>query len=362
MKRYFLVILAVLFLLVAIPVPKSADAFGECSDYGFMATYDYLSNSCKCNYGYVFEEDFLGNTTCVSGDSVCSDKYGYGSEYDSLSSSCECSYGYVFGKDSIGRTQCITETQSCQNQLGYNSRSTYGGQCECSYGYIIQGGQCVYGNTLCRSNHGLYSSYNDSDNSCECNNGYTLDDYGQCVEKQNNVYFTLKDVDTNEKRAIIKSEYDSAQYLITYGSGCYSSAMNRNNGRRVVVNLGTDFSLDTWDKIVLPDDDEICDIRSKERTYYDTFEEIAGEENSSDSNFYSVPHVPAQNVVSSIPKTPVVPKKEFVFIETPIDPPKQAVIKTQSNIRKCPSSTECPIIGSGEKSNAVAVNASFNDW
>src|SRR3989344_8977463 len=111
---------------------RPAYAYGECSEYGFMASYDYLSNSCKCMSGYVFGKDFLGKTTCVSGSSICYNKYGYNSQFDSLSNSCECSYGYVFGKDSLGQTSCISEDQVCTDQYGYNARSSYGGKCECS--------------------------------------------------------------------------------------------------------------------------------------------------------------------------------------------------------------------------------------
>ena len=127
--------IGVLLFAGAFFTQEKAYAYGECSEYGIWATYDYLSGGCKCMSGYVFGKDFLGQTTCVSGDSVCHDKYGYNSRYDSLSSSCECSYGYVFGKDLIGRTQCISEDQSCKNQYGFNARSTFGGKCECGYGY-----------------------------------------------------------------------------------------------------------------------------------------------------------------------------------------------------------------------------------
>jgi hypothetical protein len=158
----------------------------------------------------------------------------------------------------------------------------------------MQGGQCVYADTYCSSKYGLYASYDSVSNSCECDDGYTLDDYGQCVEKQNNVYFRVLDVDTDNNQAIIKSEYDYSQYLIKYGYGCYSFSFNRYVGRQIVVNLGTDFDLDIWDKIVLQDDDEVCDIESKERVYYDSFEEIANEEDYYE-NFYIPPSPPVQN-------------------------------------------------------------------
>jgi len=234
-----------------------------CSEYG-MAYEDY-SGYCKCMSGYVMGKS-LGNPYCVSGSSVCYDKYGYSSSYDSLSSSCECSYGYVFGKDSIGRTRCISETDSCQSQYGYNSRSTYGGKCECSYGYIFNDSKkCEYGNTVCSREHGIYASYDSLSNKCVCDSGYTIDDSNQCVKKQNNVLFTVKELDTDAKKAIIKSDYDYGYYLISYNAGCYANSFKRYLNHQIVVNLGTDFYLDTWDKIVLQDDDETCDITRKEK-------------------------------------------------------------------------------------------------
>lgn len=243
---------------------SSAKAYGNCSQYGIFAQYDILTNSCKCMNGYVFKDSFIG-TSCVSANSVCVDKFGYGAKYDLLRNSCTCTYGYVLGTDSIGRTQCITEDQACKNQLGQNSRSTYDNKCECSYGYVISGGKCEDGNSVCREKYGIHSSYNSSSNSCGCDNGYTFSDSNKCVKKQNNVYFVLKELNTDDRQAIIKSEYDNRYYLIHYGVGCYTRSFSRYISHQIVVNLGTDFNLDAWDKIVLQDDDETCDITRVER-------------------------------------------------------------------------------------------------
>ena len=258
------IVFSLLIIFLGLSVSSQTQAYSlGCSEYG-MAYEDY-SGYCKCMSGYVMGES-LGNPYCVSGSSVCYDKYGFGSRYDSLSGSCECSYGYVLGKDSIGRTQCISETDACQNQYGYNARSTYGGKCECSYGYVFNdSNKCEYGNTVCSRKHGIYASYDSLSNACECDNGYTLDDSNQCVKKQNNVYFTVKELDTDNKQAVIKSDYDFSYYLITYNSGCYASSFRRYLNSKIVVNLGTDFYLDTWDKIVLQDDDETCDITRREK-------------------------------------------------------------------------------------------------
>ncbi|MDP1706316.1 MAG: SH3 domain-containing protein [bacterium] len=360
-KIIFLMISAFLFV-GAFFMQEKVYAYGDCSEYGFMATYDYLSGGCKCMSGYVFGKDFLGQTTCVSGSSVCYDEYGYGSEYDSLSASCKCSYGYVFGKDSIGQTSCISEDQACKNQYGYNAKSSYGGQCECSYGYVISGGQCTYGNTLCHSKHGLYSSYDDLSKSCECDSGYTFNDSNQCVEKQNNVYFTLKELDTDERRAIIKSDYDYRYYLISYNSGCYSSSFRRHLNHQIVVNLGTDFDLDTWDKIVLQDDNEVCDITQVERVDSNTTLEPEEER-----TFYFIPKSPiivpprpTESLTTPVPKI----KKEFQFDETKkknFETKLFGEVNASAALRKCPSTTECDVVRYLNPKTKVDILAGYND-
>lgn len=245
-------------------------AYGECSQYGGMVTYSSYNNKCTCMSGYSFGTDSIGRTSCISDTQLCTDKYGYNATSD-YSGNCKCGYGYGFGKDAIGRTQCISLDSMCRDKLGYSSSyDSLSDSCKCSYGYIIRGGQCVSGRSYCSSTYGLYSSYNNSSSNCECDSGYTLDSTNQCVKKQNNVYFTVKELDTSEKKAIIKSDYDYKYYLVSYGSGCYSSSFNRYLNHKIVVNLGTDFDLDTWDKIVLQDDDETCNITHKERADYST--------------------------------------------------------------------------------------------
>jgi hypothetical protein len=239
---------------------NEAQAFGECSEYGPMVRYDSFSNTCECMNGYIMKDSYSG-TRCVSANSFCQDDLGFHSRYNSLSNSCECSYGYIIGKDSIGRTQCISEGSLCTNTLGFNSRyNTLTDSCECWSGYVIENGRCVDGGMFCSGNHGINSEYNDFENRCECEDGYTLDDFSQCVEKQNNAYFYLKELDVDSDQAIIKSEHDYEYYLISYGTGCFNFSFERYVDQDIVVNLGTDFSVDKWDRIVLQDDNEVCDI------------------------------------------------------------------------------------------------------
>lgn len=315
--------LIILFLLLTSLIsiaPTPSFAYGECSDYGPMAMLDSLTDKCKCISGYVFSTGVTGTPYCTSADIVCHDKYGYSSRYDSLSESCKCSYGYIFGKDSIGRTKCVSPDSVCTDKLGYNAQyDSISDTCECRSGYVISGGSCTSGDSVCRTKHGLYSSYNDYENVCECDDGYTLDDTNQCVKKQNNVYFTLKELDTSNKEAIIRSEYDYRYYLITYSSGCYDSSFRRYLGHQIVVNLGTDYDLDTWDKIVLQDDNETCDIRSMERA--DSSTTLLEEEEDS---YYS----PTINYNYKPVSNPPVTKPQPIIIATK-EPQKEVAVKKQ---------------------------------
>lgn len=232
-----------------------------CMDYGMA--YEDLGGYCKCMSGYVWGTNYSGQPYCVSGNSMCTKKYGSHSSYTSYDNSCGCDYGYIFSKDMFGDLKCTDPDDICYDKFGYGSEANSSGdKCQCKSGYEltekIGGFQCK----SCYSKYGLNSSYNYLSKKCECDDGYTLGNNGQCVKKQNNVYFKLNDLNTDEKLAIIRSEYDSRYYLINYGIGCYSSSIKRYLGSNIVVNLGTDFDVDRYDTVVLYDDDEVCDIRS----------------------------------------------------------------------------------------------------
>lgn len=259
------IFLSILFLISLIfLVPKESQAIG-CLEYGMA--YQDLNGYCRCYSGYVMRNNaggLFGGLYCVSYDTACKEDYGSGATSDS-SGSCKCRFGYVWGQDSLGRTKCIDGNQSCINQYGYNSSyDSLSNTCECRSGYVFANKK--YGAGLecqsCTSLYGSYSSYNRTTKNCECDSGYTLNEQKQCVKKQNNVYFYLKELDTNKNQAIIQSVFDNQDYLIEYRFGCFSFTFEGYVNKLIVVNLGTDFSLDMNDKIVLQDDNEVCEISS----------------------------------------------------------------------------------------------------
>ncbi len=344
-----------------------------------MSSYDSLSGGCKCYSGYVVGKNFLGEEGCISASQKCHDDYGYNSSYNSLTNSCECSSGYA-----VSGGTCVSEDQLCRNQLGlFSSYNSLYDECKCSYGYVISGGSCTDGNSVCRSKHGIYSSYDDLDNSCECDSGYTLDASSQCIKKQNNAYFTLKELDADIKKAIIKSDYDYRYYLISYNTGCYSSSFNRYLNDQIVVNLGTDFDLDTWDKIVLQDDNETCDITRVENANSSTT--LKPEEEEESSYYYAsqpspaVQAQPAENI-NVLPQTnkpniapeqpkPSVPSsqtKKFQIDETKItllNSPIVETLITPGAFRECPSK-ECPVIRYYAETAEITILGDYNsgEW
>jgi hypothetical protein len=360
---YKILIICLLLIFSFFTNDKIANAYGECDDYGVMAMYSSYNNKCTCMSGYSFGTDFMGRTSCISDTQLCTDKYGYNATSD-FSGNCKCRYGYALGKDSIGRTQCVSLDSMCYDQLGYSSRyDSLSDSCKCSYGYIIRGGKCVSGTSYCSSTHGLYSSYNNSDNKCECDSGYTLDDANQCVKKQNNVYFTVKELDTDEKTAIIKSDYDYKYYLISYGSGCYSSSFNRYLNHKIVINLGTDFDLDTWDKIVLQDDNETCNITRKERADYSTTLKPEPQKTSvTNSPLIYSPTPPTITIPKENMVTTTKSNKDFEVKDSEVSILKGiGTLSKPTAFRKCPS-VECSLIRYYAETSELKITGVFGDW
>jgi len=312
-----------------------------------MATYSYLSDGCECMAGYVMSNEIMGRR-CVDGNNKCRDQIGYNSSYNSISGKCECDYGHV-----IHNGICQDLDDICHKQLGsHSSYNVLYDKCECDNGYYIQDDRCVEADDICYDKYGYHSSYNSlydkcecdsgyvlsqktygsgyecrsctdkhgihaeydySSKECECKDGYTPDDNDQCVKKQNNVYFRLLEVDTDNDMAIIKSEYDYQTYLIEYGYGCYSFTIDNYVGDQIVVNLGTDFDLDTYDTIVLQDDDEVCDITDVDRVSSGYSFENEDEEDEGRYYFPSIPlaNPPAPQPIQEKPKPePFVPTKQ----------------------------------------------------
>jgi len=100
-----------------------------------FSTYNYLSESCECNKGYIAQ-----NGRCQSMLTYCSLKYGFGATYSYLNNSCECKSGYVFNG-----YKCESGYSYCTGKYGYGARyNSLSDSCECSYGYEFNGSRCVY--------------------------------------------------------------------------------------------------------------------------------------------------------------------------------------------------------------------------
>ena len=231
--------------------------------------------------GYVFGTDLLGNKSCVNADGLCRDQLGNHASYNSLSDKCECDYGYY-----IENGECTSTDDICSGKFGYNSQyNILTDSCECKSGYVLS--QKEFGSGLecrsCTDKHGIHAEYNGLTKECECEDGYTPDDDNQCIEKQNNVYFDVIELDDENDEVVIRSDYDGSYYHVSYGIGCLS--FWRYEDKQIVVNLGTDYSLDTWDTIVLQDHDQTCNIVTKEKVYSD----FSLSEDEEESGGYYIP-------------------------------------------------------------------------
>lgn len=138
------------------------------------SSYNSVSGSCKCNYGYLVK-----GSSCVDADSVCWDEAGYNSSYDSLSNSCKCDSGYRLGSSG----QCISNDNYCSAQHGYGAEyDILSKSCACKDGYINDGSnRCTNATSYCMNTFGTHSSFDETTDSCTCDYGYELVG-GQCEE------------------------------------------------------------------------------------------------------------------------------------------------------------------------------------
>lgn len=264
---------------------------------------------------------------------------------------CKCMSGYIMGENMFGDSSCISEDQACKEAYGYNARADYGGGCKCGYGYVFDTNlsgdkRCVAGDQVCHIDHGYHSSYDSLSNRCECDSGYTFGDNNKCVEKQNNVYFKLLDINPeDDKELLIKSDYDYSKYKVRVGIGCLSSTIERYRGKNLVVNLGTDYYVDTFDTVVLQDDSQTCSIVYREKTYDDSFPEPEEEK-----TYYYTPVntyvAPSYTATPEPVQTPASEPTNFTY-DTPLEslttsdeaPENEAPSSDQGDAIEMPSTT-----------------------
>lgn len=132
-----------------------------------FSSYDSLSDSCKCNYGYV-----ASGGRCISQDQYCTDKYGYGSRFNILNDTCECSSSYVFDSS---KQECVSGLSYCWNKYGYNSSyDSLSKSCECSYDYRFNtlGTECISNDDYCQDEFSYGSEYSILKDGCVCKDGY----------------------------------------------------------------------------------------------------------------------------------------------------------------------------------------------
>lgn len=225
-----------------------------------LSTYNSLSGSCECIYGYVVGKDFLGNEACVSASSECRNRYGLWSSYNSLDKVCECSSGYIMGYDILGKKSCISADSQCREQLGNNSRyNSTKKVCECSYDYVISNGKCVTNDEYCHDIFGYGSKNNVLTDKCECKEGYVFNGT-KCEYDTNSSYSnsSASDLQNNNcpenstKSLLDKCTCNTGYIANTAKDGCIKRAcplFSELVGDSCVCNVG--YSFDSINKICI---------------------------------------------------------------------------------------------------------------
>lgn len=155
--------IGLLLVLVLFGIPFSSEAKSGCCSWHGGVDYCGASGFFICNDG-------SRSPTCTCGGSYFETipSCPIFASYNSLSGSCECMYGYV----SDG-TKCISEDTACENQYGYHATSSYGGKCKCRYGYKFneRGDKCVSNEDYCREMD-WNAEYDFLGDKCVCKDGY----------------------------------------------------------------------------------------------------------------------------------------------------------------------------------------------
>lgn len=138
-----------------------------------------LEGSYKCEC----KEGFYGNgITCLSGtckDSGCPENKECVSprKFD-----CQCKKGFLLKSDGscIDIDECSTEKRCHSNATCMNMPGSY--QCRCMFGFHGDGTSCLEGDCIddyCDANERCLSP---QESVCECKEGFSLDENGDCVD------------------------------------------------------------------------------------------------------------------------------------------------------------------------------------
>ncbi len=142
------------------------------------------------------------------------------SYYDGISS-CKCNYGYF-----LSGSKCVSGNTICKDQMGImSSYDSLSGECRCDHGYVIgNNGQCVSGNTKCSSDIGFMSRYNSITNKCECLSGYEFDGYSCKSKSKTPTSNSLDSYYVSNNKVVaepVSNTVPSGLYLVTkYSNKC----------------------------------------------------------------------------------------------------------------------------------------------
>ncbi len=220
MKKLYIFLVSLGLSLVFIPTAYAAHVNGYYRSNGtYVNGYERSAPDGNPYNNYSYPGNYNPNTGKVTGGN--SDTY-LNNYYSNSASSYTSNY---------------PTTPTCPINSYYDGVSS----CKCNYGYSVSGGSCVSTNTLCHNQVGYNSSYNSSDNTCQCDSGYILNASGKCTLAVSQPSQTSI---SSNSGVVVYNKAGCDYFIVSDGTGSYSlfewyGGYNPSNGEILKGNFHT---------------------------------------------------------------------------------------------------------------------------
>ena len=233
-----------------------------CSQYWFaLATIDW---KCECMSWYRFWKDFMWETKCISSSTYCRDTYWWNSR-SNINDECVCNNWYHFETTTSllwKKVQCV-KNKSCSDIYWFWATENFSWNCICRNWYIwwekYWKDYCIDWYSFCTEKYWYNISFNQINNSCECNYWYIIKDW-KCEKKHNSAYFFLSEYNDDKNQAIVISYTTKKVYLIELRYTIRLYKAEDFIWKSIVINMWTDFDIDRYDKFILNNQTKTTDI------------------------------------------------------------------------------------------------------
>lgn len=192
MKRFLMVLL--FFPIVVFAHPGGTDSSGchtcrtNCSGWGLSYGQYHCHNNRGVPQPLAPIHSQWGNP---SGTTHSAPEYEYRkttptcplfASYDILSGGCKCNTGYVVSTDFLGKEKCVSGDSFCRENHGlWSSYNSFTKACECDYDYELYEGKCQSMDDICEDIFGYHAEHSYG-TKCVCKDGYKWNSAGtNCV-------------------------------------------------------------------------------------------------------------------------------------------------------------------------------------